>query len=304
MKKRYLILLIILILAIFAFAIFGLQVYQKSESGKIKVSTSFYPLYFFATQVAGDKADVYNVTPAGAEPHDYEPTAQDMANLESSNMLIFNGEGLEAWADNVKQNLSSKTLVVVAGENLATKTTIEDGNEMTDPHIWLSPALAKEMANKILEGFIQLDPENREYYQSNAEALILKLDNLDNEYRQGLADCKNRSIITSHSAFGYLASAYGLEQVSVAGLAPDEESSPQQLAGIVEFAKINNIKYIFSESLVSPRLSETIANEIGAQTLVLNPIEGLTSQEISRGKDYFTQMQDNLTNLKTALECQ
>jgi len=276
---------------------------SQVQSGKIQVAASFYPVYFLSKEISGDKADVFNITPAGAEPHDYEPTAQDMAKIENSKMIVLNGGGLEAWADNAKQNFGDKAVIIIAGEGLADKTMVEDGEQRIDPHVWLNPILVKEMANRILDGFIQIDPVNEDYYRANAESLILELEKLDNEYKQGLADCKNRNIITSHSAFGYLASAYGLNQVSVTGLSPDEEPSVQQLAEVAKFARDNNVKYIFFESLLSPKLSETIATEVGAKTLVLNPIEGLSSEDISQGKDYFTEMENNLANLKTALEC-
>jgi zinc transport system substrate-binding protein len=276
---------------------------SRVQSGKIQVAASFYPVYFLSKEISGDKADVFNITPAGAEPHDYEPTAQDMAKIENSKMIDLNGGGLEAWADNAKQNFGDKAVIIIAGEGLADKTMVEDGEQRIDTHVWLNPILVKEMANRILDGFIQIDPVNEDYYRANAEGLILELEKLDNEYKQGLADCKNRNIITSHSAFGYLASAYGLNQVSVTGLSPDEEPSVQQLAEVAKFARDNNVKYIFFESLLSPKLSETIATEVGAKTLVLNPIEGLSSEDISQGKDYFTEMENNLANLKTALEC-
>ena len=122
-------------------------------------------------------------------------------------------------------------------------------------------------------------------------------------YRQGLSNCAEKNIITSHAAFGYLATTYGLNQVSISGLSPDAEPSPQQLADIVKFAKDSHVKYIFFESLVSPKLSQAIANEVGAQTLVLNPIEGLSDEELAQGKDYFSIMRNNLKNLQTALQC-
>jgi len=286
---------------------------HQVKSDKIQVVASFYPVYFLSKEIAGDKADVFNITPAGAEPHDYEPTAQDMARMENSRMIVINGGGLEAWSDNAEQNLKGETIIVVAGEGLFSEekhekdeheNEDEHGHDGIDPHIWLNPILVKNMANKILDGYIQIDPANENYYRANTEDLILRLENLDNEYIKGLANCKSKNIITSHSAFGYLAVAYGLNQVSVAGLSPDEEPSVQQLAEASKFAKDNNVKYIFFESLISPKLSETIANEVGAKTLVLNPIEGLSSEEISQGKDYFTEMENNLANLKTALECQ
>jgi len=283
-----------------------LNKYQKPtvQPSKLQVTASFYPLWFFAQQIGGEKASVINITPAGAEPHDYEPTAQDIAQIEKSKLLIVNGGGLEAWGENIKQNLHAKnTYVATVGEGLTNQQVSEGGKQMTDPHVWLSPPLAKEIVDKIAQDFVRIDSTNQKYYQSNADTLKTELTNLDKKYRRGLSNCSEKNIITSHAAFGYLAAAYGLTQVSIAGLSPDAEPSPQQLAGIVRFAKAHQVKYIFFESLVSPKLSDTIANEVGAKTLVLNPIEGLSSEEISQGKNYFTEMQNNLANLKLALQC-
>ena len=274
------------------------------QSNKLQITASFYPLYYFSQQIAGDKANVINITPAGAEPHDYEPTAQDIANIENSKLLVLDGTGLEAWGSSIKQNLNPKnTMVLTVGDGIINQKVTEDGQSVIDPHIWQSPPLVKQIVDKILASLIQIDPENTSYYQANATALKTKLDDLDARYKQGLANCAEKNIITSHAAFGYLATAYGLNQVSIAGLSPDAEPSPQQLADIVKFAKDNNVKYIFFESLVSPKLSDTIATEVGAKTLVLNPIEGLTNDEIAKGKTYFTEMQNNLVNLRVALQC-
>lgn len=287
-------------------AIFILMSNQKptipSQEGKrLSVATSFYPLYFFAKEIAQDKADVKNITPAGAEPHDYEPTAQDIAGIERSDLLILNGDGLEAWGESIRKNIDpSHTTVVIAGEGLATKAA---AGEVMDPHIWLSPMLAEKMVDRIMQGFIKADPKNRNAYRSNADRLKAQLADLDIAYKQGLSFCAEKNIITSHASFGYLAEAYGLKQVSITGFSPDAEPSSQQLADIVKFAKDNNVKYIFFESLVSPKLAETIATEVGAQTLVLDPLEGLNSEEIAAGKNYFSVMKDNLVNLETALAC-
>lgn len=274
------------------------------KSNKLQVTTSFYPLYFFSSQIGGDKANVVNITPAGAEPHDYEPTAQDIAQIENSKLLVLNGGGLEAWGDNIQKNIDpQKTTVVIAGQDLTNQKVLENGQNVIDPHVWLSPQLAKEMVDKITGSFIKVDPINTEFYQANANTLKTKLDNLDSEYKQGLGSCRDKNIITSHAAFGYLATSYGLNQVSITGLSPDAEPSPAQLADIVKFAKANNVKYIFFESLISPKLADTIATEAGAKTLVLNPIEGLSKDEISQGNNYLTEMQNNLANLRTALQC-
>lgn len=281
-----------------------LQKDQEKSTERISVVTSFYPLYFFAKEIASESADVYNITPSGAEPHEYEPTSQDIASIERSNLLILNGGGLEAWGESITRNIDpNHTNIIVAGEGLITGTFVEDGKVIADPHIWLSPVLAEEMVDRITQGFMQADPSNEALYLSNAEALKSRLVNLDSLYTQDLAICKEKNIITSHSAFGYLAQAYGLTQVSLAGLSPDVEPSAKELGAIATFAKENDVKYIFFESLTSPKLAETIAKEVGAQTLTLNPIEGLANEDMSSGKDYFTEMEKNLINLKTALQC-
>lgn len=277
---------------------------SKPESNqKIKISTSFYPLYFFATSVGGSKVEVKNITPAGSEPHDYEPTAQDLAFIENSRLLILNG-GVEAWANKIKDNLKGKnTTILVAGDGLLTRQLTEDGQTAIDPHIWLSPQLAKIEAKKVADALISVDQSNSIYYQDNEKQLEMNLDELDSSYKQGLSNCQHKDIITSHAAFGYLAAGYGLNQMPIAGLSPDAEPSAKQLTEISQFARDHNIKYIFFESLVSPKLSETIANEIGAQTLVLDPLEGLSDDDITKGKDYFSVMKDNLKNLQIALQC-
>jgi zinc transport system substrate-binding protein len=271
---------------------------------KLSVTASFYPLYFFAQQIGGVKAEVANIVPAGAEPHDYEPSASDLAGMENSQLIILNGGGLEAWGGNVQDNIDhKKTIIVVAGDGLTTQQVTEGGQSGIDPHVWLAPPLAEKMVSRILQGFIQADPANQTYYQTQAQNLQARLESLDAAYRQGLSQCSDKNIITSHEAFGYLSTTYGLRQIAIAGLSPDAEPSPQQLADIVKLAKANQIKYIFFESLASPKLAQTIATEIGAQTLGLDPLEGLTPEEAAQGQDYLTIMRANLINLQKALGC-
>ncbi len=275
----------------------------QQSNPKVNVVASFYPLYFFTSQIGGDKVEVTNITPAGAEPHDYEPTTGDIAKIENSRMLVLNG-GVEAWGDKIKDNLKGKNVeLVVAGDGLLTQQLTENGETGADPHIWLDSQLAKKEAHAIEQGLEKVDPNNTSSYQANEKTLDDKLDQLDSDYKKGLANCTNKNIITSHAAFGYLANRYGLKQVPIAGLSPDAEPSAQQLVDVAKFAKANNVDYIFFESLVSPKLSETIATEIGAKTLVLDPLEGLIDSDIKAGKDYFSVMHQNLDNLRTALKC-
>jgi zinc transport system substrate-binding protein len=289
---------------------------ENSSAEKIIVTTSFYPLYYFASEVGGDKAEVHNITPAGAEPHDYEPTARDMVLIENSRMLILNGLYLEAWGDDIQKNINpQKTKIVIANSGMGQACSIDSSKKMTekqktaycekqvDPHTWLSPVMAKNIVKNIADGFIGVDPANQKYYEANENALEEKLNNLDADYQKGLTNCQLKDFVTSHEAFGYLAASYGLNQISISGLSPDAEPSPTELAEIVKTVKASNIKYIFFESLISPKLAETIASETGAQTMVLDPLEGLTEEDIANGKNYLTTMEDNLKNLQTALQC-
>jgi zinc transport system substrate-binding protein len=207
----------------------------------------------------------------------------------------LNGAHLEPWKENILQIINTKMTRVV---------TMSDGlTEANDPHFWLSPKLMKNMAEKISKTMQEADGLHASYYAQNEAVLQQKLSILDEEFTAGLLSCAKRDIVTSHNAFGYLANSYNLRQTPIAGLSPDAEPSPKQLADLSAFVKQNGIKYIFFESLTSPKLSQTLAKETGTQTLVLNPIEGLTPDEVTAGKDYMSEMRNNLKNLQIALEC-
>lgn len=268
---------------------------------KIDVVTSIYPLYEFSKRIGGENANVSILVPAGAEPHDWEPGPQDVIRIESARIFVYNGAGLEPYVDRIITKTESQRLIVVnSSEGIE---LIKEGNT-PDPHIWLDPVLAKHQVDAIEKAFIKADPNNSSYYTANAEALKQDLDALDANISKELAPAKKRVFITAHASFGYFAKRYNLTQIAIAGLSPDIEPSPAKIAEIVRVAKENDIKYIFFETLVSPRLSQTIAKETGAQTLVLNPIEGLSEDQIKRGENYFTVMQENLKNLKIALEAE
>lgn len=313
LRSRILLLIAMLILALAAYLNRhevpqgGNQNAQTNSSTsilKIQVTTSFYPLYFFTQRIADDKAAVYNITPAGAEPHEYAPTAREMVRIEDSQLLILNGGNLEAWAADITENLRNKEVRVLSvGESLMDQEMVEEGESMRDPHVWLDPLLAKQEVRLIAQGLSQADPANANFYSSRGQQLEQELDALHGEYLAGLTNCAQKNIITAHAAFGYLVRAYGITQLSITGISPEEEPSVQKLAEIADFAREHQVRYIFFESLVSPKLSQTIAQEVGAQTLVLNPIEGLSDEEIRQGHDYFSVMRENLVHLRTALIC-
>ncbi|MFS0856007.1 metal ABC transporter substrate-binding protein [Paenibacillus taichungensis] len=315
----------------------------KTEEAKLNVEVSFYPMYEFTKNVAGDLANVHTLVPAGMEPHDWEPTPQDIASIEKADVLVYNGAGMESWIDQVTDSLSNSKLIQVEAshgidllegseedehdhDHGDTTDTHDHADEATteehdhdhdaeaeeghthdhdhgglDPHVWLSPALAVKEVRNIEAGLAQAAPEHADQFKQNADAYIAKLEALDQDFKAAVADSKRKDFITQHAAFGYLAQEYGLQQVPIAGLSPEQEPSAAQMASVIDFAKEHQVKTIFFETLVSSKVSETIASEVGAKTAVLNPIEGLTEEEIAAGMDYIGVMRQNLEALKLAL---
>ena len=303
-------LLIIVVMLVFRVGPFSGLGGPAPAAGKVRVTASFYTMEEFARQVGGDKVDVTTLISPGVEPHDYDPTPQDIAGVHDSQVFIYNGAGLEPWADRIRGDLEAGGVVVVRASDgislMAPDASTGDGgadNYRYDPHVWLDPGLAQKEVDNIRDGLIRADPDNRETYEKNAEAYKQKLAELDDAFRTGLASCSRRDIVTSHQAFKYLGSRYGLDVMAISGLSPDQEPSPQKLAEVAAFARQHDIHYIFFERLVSPKLSQTIATEVGAATLVFDPLEGLTQEEMDQGKDYLSVQRENLNNLRIALDC-
>lgn len=294
-KKVLLAVMAIIILAIAGYML--TPALPSQNTSKTKVVATFYPHTEFAQNVGGEHVEVKNTTPAGSEPHDYEPTPPDIASVYTAQLFISNGAGVDSWADNIEADLESKGVVVLrVADSVA---TLEN-----DPHFWLDPVLVQKEIDLIATALIKVDSEHAAIYVQNRDAYKAQLAALDQEYKMGLANCKLHEIITSHNAFNYLAKQYGFSTIYILGLSPEDDPSPKTMAEVVKIAKEKKIKHVFFETLVSPKLSETIAREIGAQTLELNPIEGLSIAEIAQGKNYISIMKSNLSNLKIALECQ
>ncbi|HSW66318.1 MAG TPA: zinc ABC transporter substrate-binding protein [Bacillota bacterium] len=279
----------------------------QSATGGLKVVASFYPMGEFASQVGGNKVQVTTLVKPGTEPHDYDPSASDMATIYQSKVLIYNGAGLERWADKISGELDAHKVVHIrASDGLSLRPRAQsdaENNASADPHVWMDPVLAIRQVTNIKKGLIAADPANRQTYETNAANYIAQLQALSSSFKTGLQHCRLHQIVTSHQAFSYLAAEYDLQAVGIAGLSPDSEPSPEKLAQVAEFARKNNVGYIFFETLLSPKLSQTIAREVGAKTIAFNPLEGLTANEIAAGKNYVSVQKDNLRALRTALDC-
>ena len=281
--------------------------------GRLRVLTSFYPMYDFACKIGGDCIDVTNMVPSGTEPHDWEPSTNDLKNLEKADVFIYNGADMEPWADDLLVSRSDTLRVVEASENVELRTTDgehehahehEDADHHHgdfDPHVWLDPENAKIEMEAIRDALCAADPENSTVFQSNYEKYAAELDALDAEFREKLAPLPNRTIVVAHEAFGYLCDAYGLTQVGIEGLSPDSEPDPGRMAELIDFVREHSISTIFFEELVSPKVAEAIASETGAQAKMLSPLEGLSDEQAAAGADYFSVMHDNLAALMEAL---
>lgn len=295
-----------LVLAMVAFVGIGVALQRRPAEksaplDKISLVTSFYPLAYLAEKIGGDLVSVTNLTPVGAEPHDFEPTTNDIVTIENSQLLLLHGSGFEPWAEKLETQNQELQIVTIA-EGLADIETGE-AQEPLDPHVWLDPVLMQAMAQRVLEAISSVDPDNRPLYATNTVALMAELDQLQSDFEAGLKQCRSRTFVTAHDAFGYLARRFNLTQVAIAGLSPDEEPSPRDLAQVSQVARETQAKYIFFETLVDPSLAETVAKEVGAQTLVLNPLEGLTPDDVAAGRDYRSLQRMNLENLRRALDC-
>ena len=252
---------------------------------------AFYPLAYAAERIGGPSFNVQNLTPPGSEPHDLELTPKEVAAIQDAGVVLYLSHGFQPAVNKAVEQARGKRVDILAGLPLHPADGAEAGLT-ADPHVWLDPILFARVAARIGTA---LDRQ--------ATALVADLHKLDTEYRQGLRDCKRHEIVTSHAAFGYLAARYGLEQVSITGLSPEAEPTPQQLAHVIQIVRRTHATTVFFETLVSPRLADTVAREVGSRTAVLDPIEGLTPAEQKRGDNYLTLMRRNLAALRKALAC-
>jgi zinc transport system substrate-binding protein len=266
---------------------------------RLAVAASFYPLYEFAVQVGGDRVAVRNLVPAGVEPHDHELTPRDVAGINASRVLIYNGAGFEPWVQRLVPQLPARVVRVNASEGIALR--IAGG--APDPHVWLDPILAQRQVDNIAAGLSRADPDGRPRYEAGAAAYREKLQALHERIRRALAPCSKRVFVASHDAFAYFAARYGLRAVTISGLEPEAEPTPAKLREILRIVRQHDIRVIYYETLVSPRVAATIAREVGARTLVLNPVEGLTTAEIRQGRGYLSIMDENARNLAQGLDC-
>lgn len=282
---------------------------SSTDSGGdgLRVVAAFYPLAWMAEQVAGDRARVETLTKPGAEPHDLELTPQDVATMTEADLVVYLAMFQPAVDEAVAREADDRAYDVTPDASLdLTYTPIEEGEDSgeagtVDPHFWLDPLRLADVGDAFAARLGDADPENAQAFLNNAATLRTSLEELDVEIATALTSCEQRDLVTSHTAFGYLAQRYDMEQVGITGLVPEEEPSPPELAAVSDFVRANGVRTIYYETLVSPAVAETLARETGATTAVLDPLEGLTDE--SSGDDYIEVMRTNAQTLQRGQGC-
>jgi zinc transport system substrate-binding protein len=242
---------------------------SSSAGEPVRVVAAFYPLQYVAERIAGDHADVTNLTRPGVEPHDLELNPRDVATLDQAALVVYLN-GFQPAVD-------------------------------ADPHFWLDPLRLADVADGVAARLAEVDRPHADSYRRNAAKLRDDLRALDQEFQSGLSSCRNRELVTSHTAFGYLARRYRFDQVGITGLSPEEEPSPAKMSEVARFVRTHDVGTIYYETLASPTLTRTLADETGAEVAVLDPVEGLTDK--SAGTDYLAVMRANLRTLQKGQDC-
>jgi zinc transport system substrate-binding protein len=282
----------------------GLTACRPTDSGRHTVVTSFYPLAFIADRVAGRYNDVVDLTPPGVEPHEYELTVRQVAQVDLAGVGFYEGGVAPSVDQAMTVDSPDHTLDVADVVGLQAPVSgsgVETTSDDRDPHFWLDPVLMQRAARAFVVTMARADPRHATYYRRQGDRLVHDLGRLDHDYATTLASCRTRTIVVSHDAFEYLARRYHLDVVPIAGLEPDAEPSLQRLHDLAGVIRDADVTTVFFETLASPDLARSLAGDLGLDTAVLDPIEGLTSADPHA--TYLTLMRQNLAALAKAGEC-
>ncbi|MDP8978105.1 MAG: zinc ABC transporter substrate-binding protein [Actinomycetota bacterium] len=277
---------------------------NSRDGGRLEVVASFYPLAEAARQVGGERVAVANLTPTGAEPHDLELSPRQTRQVLEADLAVVMGRGFQPAVEEAARRRRAPTLRVLGELSLppAGSTGGEHGGGR-DPHVWLDPVLMGEVVDEVAAALSRADPAHQDGYLARADAYAARLERLDAAYDRALTGCRRRVLVTSHEAFGWLAERYGLRERAIAGLSPEAEPDPRRLARLARLVSRTGTTTVYTETLVSPEVAQSLAREAGVDTAVLNPLEGLTDEQLARGDDYLTVMRDNLRLLERSLGC-
>lgn len=285
-----------------------------AETDGISVVTTFYPMYEFTQQVAGETADVSMLIPSGTDSHGFEPSAKDVAQISEADVFVYSSPEMETWVTDMLSVIESEDVVVVEASEaieLLENDSEEEGHDHShgeeghthavDPHVWLDPVYAQQQVTAIRDGLIEADPDNQALYTEQAAQFSSELEALHQDFAEGFEGAENRLFVTQHAAFGYLANRYGLTQVSIGGYSTETEPDPARLAEISSFIREHNLPVVYYNQSASSAIAETVAEETDTGTAQLHSIEGVSDAEQAEGADYLSLMRQNLEALKLSI---
>ncbi|WLR41187.1 zinc ABC transporter substrate-binding protein [Bacillus carboniphilus] len=286
----------------------------ENETDQLSVSTTIFPLYDFTKKIGGDEVEVTTIYPPNVDAHSYEPSSKDMVEMASESSFIYSGIGFESSSKKIAESLEKEGVKIIAtGENLSLLKNNEEEHQEdesheeeshhhdVDPHIWLDPVLAIELAENIKNGLIELNPESEEIFEENFQLLKDDLEALDQQFKEVVNEAPQNKFLVAHGAYGYWEKRYGIEQINVLGLSPNQEPSQKSLQEIIETSQGYDFKYMIFENNVSNEIAEVVQQSIGAETLTLYNLESVTEEQF-QNEDYFSLMKKNLKTLSIALQ--
>ncbi|GGB59763.1 metal ABC transporter solute-binding protein, Zn/Mn family [Fictibacillus barbaricus] len=299
---------------------------SDKNDGTLKIYTTMYPLEYFTERIGGKHVEVSSIIPPGADAHTYEPSTKKMVEITEGDAFVYNKLESDEFSSSVADTLKEEDMPIIDGAKGITyhesseheeEEHGEHGEEehgeheeeeahqdhgSLDPHIWLDPVLAQQIADNIYNGLVKLKPEAKDELKKNHETLTADLKELDSAFNTKVENAPKNSFIVSHAAYGYWAERYGLEQVAISGLSPSHEPSQKQIQTIIENAKTEKTNYIIFEENVNNKVAAMIKKEVGADTLSLHNLETLTKEDIKNDRDYLSIMKENIDTLSKALQ--
>lgn len=299
---------------------------NKKDENLLQVYTTVYPLQYFAEQIGGEYVNVKTIYPPGADEHTFEPSQKDMMALADADLFLYVGLGLEGFVDKASKTLENEDVnMVPVGEELYLDEAGHDeaaseeeheshaeedhdsheedshGHGDIDPHVWLDPIYASELALAIKDQLVEQMPAHKDTFEKNYSQLSDNLITLDKQFAEVVSSAKRKEIIVAHSAYSYWEKRYGLDQISISGLSTTNEPSQKELQKLISHAKDEKIRYVLNEQNFESKLAKMVQEEIGAKSLTLHNLSVLTDENIKNKDTYFTLMEDNIATLQKAL---
>lgn len=285
---------------------------NQENNSHLTIYTTIFPLEDFAEKIGGKYVDVKSIYPAGVDTHDFEPTSKQIVKIANADLFIYNGAGMEPFADKINETLKNNDVAILeASKNIELIHSHEEDHHDEDehegehhdmdPHVWLDPTLAKIEAENIKNELSKQMPKHKQYFEDNFMKIESQFDDLDSQLKSLTLHSERKDIVVSHAAYGYWESRYGIKQIPITGLSPSQEPSQKELKKVVDFTRKHKVKYILFETFATPKVASVVKDETNAEILRLNHLATVSEEDLKNKKDYFDLMKENIQILDKTL---